>query len=176
MKAARSSAALAGPAMLLLAGILVIAPLLLLLSQDPVLMRGLTEARRYFPPVALASVYLAASVVYQLADGYSSGGQALMSMDAASFGYLTKNAVCLLACLPSQWELLWHLWGGWGEAAPSPSAGGGFWVAAAAPLNLVPLALADLEGLRVLSGVGLLGACVQLAAIHKQRHAGLKVI
>lgn len=155
------------------AGVLAVAPLLLLLSQDPILLRGLSQQRRYFPPVAGVSVYLVLSVLRQLFWGYLQSGTALITLDAASLWFIAKNGGLLLACLPSQLELLRHLWGGRPAAAAS---GGAMWVLAIAPLNLLPLLLGDIEGLRILAGVGLAGGAVQLASMRSTRLSGMKVI
>jgi hypothetical protein len=53
--------------------LLMLAPLLLLLSQDPLLLRQLGERQRYLPPVAAISGYIAITAVIQV--GISVTGQ-----------------------------------------------------------------------------------------------------
>ena len=50
------------------ASIFVIAPLLLLLNQDDLLLSGLVSARRYFAPAAAVVVYLGANAANQVMD------------------------------------------------------------------------------------------------------------
>ncbi len=86
------------------AAILVLAPVLLLLSQDPLLFRFLEDRRRYAPPAAAVTAYLAGTALWQLAGEASEMGLAGLQ------GYLAKNAACLLATLPCQVLLLLWLW------------------------------------------------------------------
>ena len=48
------------------AAILMLAPILLLLSQDPLLLPGLGDRQRYLPPMLAISVYLPATAVLEV--------------------------------------------------------------------------------------------------------------
>lgn len=78
--------------------------MLLLLSQDPLLLRSLEDRRRYAPPAAAVTAYLAGTAVWQLAGEASELGV------SGLVGYLARNAACLLATLPCQVLLLAWLW------------------------------------------------------------------
>lgn len=61
--------------------------------QDPLLLWGLTDRRRYFPPAAAASVYLAASAAGQLASGFTAGADSLLYEHARELPYLIRCCV-----------------------------------------------------------------------------------
>ena len=84
--------------------IFVLAPILLLLNQDPLLFRGLTNRRRYFPPVFCASAYLSvAAVTTALAQHSAFAERSPFVVDDAQFGtwFLVKNLGLLAATLPN---------------------------------------------------------------------------
>ncbi len=88
--------------------ILVLAPVLLLLNQDPLLFRGLTDARRYFPPVFAAAAYLAGAAALTALGKYRAMTErppfgTAVTADSASFGFwfLAKNVALLLLTLPN---------------------------------------------------------------------------
>jgi hypothetical protein len=70
--------------------IFMVAPLLLLLSQDPLLLPGLAERQRYFPPQAAVTCYLAAAGAL-----HTAGGAAALHADseapAALALYVARN-------------------------------------------------------------------------------------
>ncbi|EFN59471.1 expressed protein [Chlorella variabilis] len=125
--------------------ILLLAPILLLLAQDPLLLRWLEDRRRYVPPCAAVTAYLAAAAAWQLAHDL---GMHLGSMNAWAAWYLARHAALLVATLPCQLLLL------------PPVA----LLLAAAPLNLLALWLADMDELQISAGVGLAAAAAQLLA------------
>lgn len=51
---------------------------------------GLTDRRRYFPPAAAATGYLAVSAVTQLASGFSAGAGSLLDEHARELTYLLR--------------------------------------------------------------------------------------
>ena len=87
--------------------ILLLAPILLLLAQDPLLLRWLEDRRRYVPPCAAVTAYLAAAAAWQLAHDL---GMHLGSMNAWAAWYLARHAALLVATLPCQLLLLVWLW------------------------------------------------------------------
>jgi hypothetical protein len=58
--------------------------------QDPLMLWGLTDKRRYFPPTAAASAYLAASAASQLLSGYAAGAESLLYEHARELPYLIR--------------------------------------------------------------------------------------
>ena len=146
------------------AGALLLAPLLLLLSQDPLLARGLEQRRRYFPPALALAAQLGGGAGARLAAaalglGDGGGPGAAWDMAGAPAWLLLKNAALLVAALPTQADLLTWLWTGRPPALARTLA--------LAPLCALPLALADLEGLRLLGGGGLAaGAALAVRAQH----------
>ena len=90
------------------AGILLLAPVLLLLAQDPLLLRFLEERRRYVPPLAAVMGYLAGAALWQLADDAMDlpAGR----LDGRVAAYMLKQLGCLAAALPAPLMLLAWLW------------------------------------------------------------------
>lgn len=89
--------------------IFVLAPILLLLSQDPLLFRGLTERRRYFPPVLCASAYLTIAAVSTVLVKFNAAAErSPFVVDDAKFGtwFLAKNLGLLIATLPNHASFL----------------------------------------------------------------------
>ena len=80
-----------------------LAPILLLLNQDPLLCRGLTPKRRYFPPVCAATLFLAANAVAAAVSKRSLSSQHFPSAGDKQVGtwYLVRGLAFLLATLPN---------------------------------------------------------------------------
>jgi hypothetical protein len=85
--------------------ILLLAPVLLLLAQDPLLLRWLEDRRRYVPPCAAITAYLLVAAVWQIIDGVGFAG-----WSAYSAWLVARNGALLLATLPCQLLLLTYLW------------------------------------------------------------------
>ena len=51
---------------------------------------GLTDKRRYFPPTAATSTYLAASAASQLLSSYAAGADSLLYEHARELPYLIR--------------------------------------------------------------------------------------
>jgi hypothetical protein len=62
--------------------------------QDPLMLWGLTDKRRYFPPTAAASAYLVASAVSQLLSSYAAGADSLLYEHARELPYLIRCCHC----------------------------------------------------------------------------------
>lgn len=58
--------------------------------QDPLMLWGLTDRRRYFPPAAATSAYLALSAASQLVAGYAAGAESLLDEHARALPYLLR--------------------------------------------------------------------------------------
>ena len=63
--------------------------------QDPLLLWGLADRRRYFPPAAAVSAYLALSAAGQLVAGFRAGADSLLDEH-------TRQALYLLRCHPAR--------------------------------------------------------------------------
>jgi len=94
------------------ANIFALAPLLLLLNRDDLLLSGLTQGRRYFPPVAAVVVYLGAGAANQILETTLSphSASSRLALDASPSWYFLRNACCLMACLPTHSMFLKYLW------------------------------------------------------------------
>jgi len=147
--------------------IFTIAPLLLLLSQDALLLTELSDKRRYAPLAAAVSAYLAASCAAQLHAGrFASVG---LVQGAASRPWSTaKNALGLCMTLPSHGLFVRFLW----SHARQPEVA----LLAALPLNLPPLFLADMTTLQLLGGLGLAAAAAQFGVSRHVADQGKRYI
>lgn len=143
--------------------ILLLSPVLLLLAQDPLLLRFLEDRRRYAPPVAAVVAYLCGTSLWQLAD---EAGE--LGLSGGLGGYLAKNAACLLATLPCQVLLLRWLWSK--RQAPILR------LLALAPLNLLALWATDMDEVKVSAGVGLAAATAQLLSAQQSQRVGAALI
>jgi hypothetical protein len=169
--------------------ILFLAPILLLLNQDTGLLQGLTDERRYFPIIAVTCAFLAFSAVNQIAlhpfleymhwvpsSTASAAGAAAAfhfgSGSGAGFVFswmsLLKNAVLLAATLPALWHFITFLW--------LQRNVGDFPLIFVLPINILPLALADLFSIQLLAVIAVVGVCFQLFALHQIRHHGMSII
>lgn len=145
-------------------GVLLLAPILLLLCQDPILCWRLTDQRRYFPPVLAAFLLLGISILWELQAEVGRFGGAL----GTEGWYLLRNGGGLLACLPMQIEFLRFLWTSRRVApgralVPGAIAGIGVFVA-------------DMEAVRLLAGLTLTCVVVLFGAAQHNRTAGRKLI
>ena len=89
--------------------VFVLAPILLLLNQDPLLCRGLTPERRYFPPVCAATLFLAANAVAAAVLKRNASSQHIPTAEGVEVlgaGYLVRSLALLVATLPNLFILL----------------------------------------------------------------------
>lgn len=140
-------------------GALLLAPLLLLLGPDGLLLRALSERRRYAPPVAAATLYLAAAGAAE-AWGWA--------VDLGDPGFAALNAGLLLLALPMHFVFMQHVW----DQAPRALAP----LALLAPPCLAALLLARVEAVRYLGGVGLAMAALLFLNVRQLRQRGMKMI
>ncbi|KAF8058100.1 hypothetical protein HT031_005760 [Scenedesmus sp. PABB004] len=139
--------------------LLMLAPLLLLLSQDPLLLRGLGERQRYLPPVAAFSGYLTVAAALQVT------GWALEYRDWAS---LALNGTMLLLALPLHAVFCKYLW----DRRPAPVG----LLVALGPLAVLSLLLAQSEEIRYLAASGLAMAALQFFSMSHIKRAGQKAV
>ena len=92
--------------------ILLLAPSLLLLNRDPLLMPGLQASRRYAPCSFVVTLYLVASSLASVVHATWLQPRALALAHKQTPFYLLLNVACLAAVLPS------HL--GFLQVSPSP--------------------------------------------------------
>jgi len=146
-----------------------LAPILLLLNRDNGAFRQLTPERRYFPLVAATCGFLIASVAYHVfvqqfatALGFSLGDRPF------SWWFVSKNYLLLIAAVPSQFKFIQFLWALYHH--------NDFYLMCVAPLNFLPILLADLGSLKMLGAIGVVGSAVQLYMAHQIRRYGMQVI
>ncbi len=70
-------------------------------AQDPLVLWGLTDRRRYCPPAVAVSLYLFASAAGQLAVGFRAGAHSLLDEHAREAMYLLRCGHSQLGLLPA---------------------------------------------------------------------------
>lgn len=139
--------------------LLLLSPLLLLLSQDQLLLRGLGERQRYAPPVAAFSGYLALTAAAQVLA---------YVVEYGDIGVLLLHGGVVALALPQHAVFLQHVWDG--------STVSGRTLIALAVLSLLALFGSQSDASRYLAGSGLvMGALQHFASAHSSR-AGLKAV
>uniref|UniRef100_A0A7S3R236 Uncharacterized protein n=1 Tax=Dunaliella tertiolecta TaxID=3047 RepID=A0A7S3R236_DUNTE len=162
--------------------IFMMAPLLLMLSQDPLLLPGLTAPRRYFVPTVAVCAYLALTATTlaahsstrpnELLTGGPAGGShafvPLLPSGRKVWAAVVQEVVLVALTLPSQATLLTYLWTQ--KAVPVMT------LLVWAPLNLLPLLLSSQPAAQYLSGLCLISAVAQFFSMRHQKHVGSKVV
>jgi hypothetical protein len=139
--------------------LLLLSPLLLLLSQDPLLLRHLSERQRYLPPVLAMSGYLAASSAVQITS---------WSLATGEWSVLLLNGAMLALALPLHVLFAKYLW----DRSPQP----GMVLAGLVPGALLALLLGQSEAIRFLAGAAVVMAGLQYFAMRHERRVGMKVV
>ncbi|GFR52564.1 hypothetical protein Agub_g15154, partial [Astrephomene gubernaculifera] len=140
--------------------IFMLAPLLLLLSQDPLVLPGLSERQRYAPPqLAISGYLLAAGVVAAVADVLAGrvGGEEGGAAGAAGLPpglHLVKELGLAALAIPHHLLFLHYLW-------TFKTRAWGLLLLLSAPVCLLPLAMCDEPALRYFGAVGGVVAVVQ---------------
>ena len=98
---------------------------------------------------------------------------AATTVSARGWWFKLKNLVLLLLALPSLHSLLRFLWSA-GKGVRKGQAG--FMLLMLAPLNLMPLILADLAAVQLLAAIALAGVCFEAYAIHVINRHGMRLI
>jgi hypothetical protein len=149
--------------------IFLLAPVLLLLCQDGVLLPSLNHMRRYFPPALAIVGYLVASTGLGL--GNALGGEderVLMLHWNSQLAFVVKNALFLLLCMPNQVDFLRWLWS---------SKKAAMWkMLFIAPLCVVPVFAADLISVKLLAGVTIAATVAQIAGQAHTKSVGRHII
>ena len=146
-------------------GALLLAPVLLLLVQDPIFFRGLTDHRRYFPPTAAAVVLLFGCFAMEMGKVLTDSYFELFSED----GWETmKNIAMALMCLPTLGELLMFIW------MPHRISMGRALVPAI--LASVGMLFAEYEAVKILAGLSMASGLYLAATAQQTQLAGQKLI
>ena len=88
--------------------VLILSSLLLLLSQDSFLLRGLADKRRYFPPYAASSGIITVTAIGAvIREAFSIDEGISLNIDVST---LVFNVGAIVLCLPSLLETLDYLW------------------------------------------------------------------
>ncbi len=136
-----------------------LAPLLLLLSQDPLLLRHLGERQRYFPPVLAGTAYLTASALEFM------GRLAYYAGDAS---VVVRNGAALLLALIPHALFLHHLW------TQRPARG--IVVLSAAATALLGLGLSQVPSVSYLALAALVVMALQFFSSRHMRQVGMKMV
>ncbi|KAG2447194.1 hypothetical protein HYH02_007936 [Chlamydomonas schloesseri] len=150
-------------------GIFMLAPILLLLSQDPLILPGLTERQRYCPPFMAVSAYLLGSGVLVAVGDVLTASGAVAASGLPPALYLAKDLGLAALAVPHHVVFLMYLW----TLRPKPW---GLPLLLLAPVCLLSLAMADVPALRFFGAVGALAAVMQYFSMKHVRHVGMKVI
>jgi hypothetical protein len=147
-------------------GVILLSPVLLLLCQDPVLCRSLTDQRRYFPPTAATGTFLLGSVALEVySDMFGLGYFYLLSGDWVD---ITKNVILAVLCIPTLVDLLTFMWI---KHRLTPAR-----ALIPAAVASVGIFMADFEAVQLLGGVCIVGGVYLAATASATRTAGRKLI
>ncbi|KAH6558160.1 hypothetical protein KP509_1Z076600 [Ceratopteris richardii] len=148
-----------------------LAPILLLLNQDSNLLTGFGDRQRYFPLTMVISVYLVGFVVFKIWEDvlyshqYGSWGT---DHDGPGLFFVVKNILLLLITLPNQFIFNQFMWNRLKQRD--------MWILLVTPLNLLPLFITDMSGIRALSLLGIMYAIIQYFVSRHVRIAGMRFI
>mmetsp|Transcript_6413 Transcript_6413/g.7364 ORF Transcript_6413/g.7364 Transcript_6413/m.7364 type:complete len:345 (-) Transcript_6413:173-1207(-) len=144
--------------------IFALAPILLLLNEDILLLKGLGDKQRYFPLAVTVAVYLAMNSSIHLMEMVRQGQNQVLGFTHWTF--TLKNTAAIVFTFPSHYLFSAFLWDGLRRSDMS--------LLCATPLNVPPLFLADVSGARWLAGVAIIEAVVQYFVSRHIHIAGLK--
>jgi hypothetical protein len=147
-------------------GVIILSPVLLLLCQDPVLFRNLSDQRRYFPPLAATGTLLLGSVAFEIYNDVL--GYGYFDLLTGDWYDIMKNIGFAILCVPSLLDLLWFVWI---KHRLTPARA--ITPAAIASLGMF---MADFEATRLLAGVCAAGGVYLAATAEQRRQAGRKLI
>lgn len=167
-------------------GVLLIAPILLLLCQDPLFCRSLESERRYFVPVLVSAALLAASAGYvvgnTLLQGLVTVGGAGASVEpdvkTKIIAFALRNGGPLVMSIPSLLGALSLLWTGRGPVHGQPGGvlryrGVHIITGIVASVGVI---IAQLDSVRILCAAAGIGALVLLGSAQHTRAAGRKLL
>ncbi|MEW5314894.1 MAG: hypothetical protein WDW38_006356 [Sanguina aurantia] len=146
--------------------IFMLAPLLLLLSQDPLILPMLGEQQRYFPSGLALVVYLTLTAIMQV-FGVAFGGGMHGSMTGVAVVshpllFIARNTLLLALTSPSLYLLLHYLW--------TFKVRNGAALLLCMPLSILPLALSDAPSARALALVALSASLLIFFSMKHVRH------
>ena len=146
-------------------GFVLLSPVLLLLCEDPILLRGLTDHRRYFPPTLTAVLLLSGGVLLNIKAVASDPFFSWKSDDGR--GVATTLALVSL-CVPSLVELLRYMWS---QHRVSPSR-----ALLPAIVAAVGVFVSSVEAVQLLAGLSAVGGVYLASTAQQTRRAGHKMI
>uniref|UniRef100_A0A7S0HD59 Uncharacterized protein n=1 Tax=Hanusia phi TaxID=3032 RepID=A0A7S0HD59_9CRYP len=156
------------------ASVFVLAPLLLLLSQDNGLFRSLSDKQRYFPVVAVSLAFLVSSAMFELLlRGFLEKHHLIhrsksIRMELTSTIAVAKNLAMLALTIPGHVMFAGFLWN-------FRHSRDFYWVILL-PLNALPVILADLQAVRLLGVLGVVAGILQLFLSYRIRKFGLQFV
>eukprot|EP00899_Mesostigma_viride_P019112 jgi/Mesvir1/27201/Mv07047-RA.1 len=156
------------------ASIFPLVPILLLLNQDVLLLKGFADRQRYFPLSLAVSLFLFVSAALKLyrAVVWSGGLGAAMVASASSdhgLSFLARNLGSLLLLAPTHVFFNRFLWDSSVRRAESL-------LLLLTPLCVPPLLLTDIGTVRTLAALGAVEGVVQYFASRNVRMAGMRYI
>lgn len=144
-----------------------IAPILLLLNQDPLFFQSFTLARRYLPVALSVSCYLLLNSCSHLFLQMFTTGFTLAGEAGSSAINLFKNWMCLVFTLPSQAAFTRYLTNmTWRDNVSI----------LVMPLNVPVLFLTDVSTIKILAALGIGEFCIQQFSRRQIRKVGLRVV
>jgi len=144
--------------------IFALAPILLLLNEDPIIFISLIDAKRYAPPTTLVIVYLCYRSIVQLFNGPADVTDVLHSTSILL--WTLKNSVFILLSTPSNALFI--------NFVLSSKRLNGLALLILAPLNLIGVCGTDINSIRMLGGIGFVSAIVQYIMQRSLHMTGLK--
>ncbi|GMH37943.1 hypothetical protein BSKO_05827 [Bryopsis sp. KO-2023] len=146
----------------------VLVPILLLLNQDPLLLPGLTERQRYFPPYLALVGYLWMLGLWSLAQAGIFHPEVYLAPTDSAWWYLLRNAVMMLVTLPNLVSFLGFLWS---QKLKSDAT-----LLIATPLNVLPLAFSELTAIKLIGLAGGAGAIIEFFSMRHIQRIGMRLI
>lgn len=146
-------------------GALLLAPVLLLLVQDPLFFRGLTDHRRYFPPLAASILLLLSSFAMEVSQQVMDSYFEVFSGEGWS---VLKNIGFAVVCVPTLGELLRFMW--------TPYRMGVARALVPAIVASLGIFLAEYDAVKILAGVSIAGGLYLAGTAQQTQQAGQKLI
>ena len=145
--------------------ILMLAPVLLLLTQDAFFIPRMNEQKRYFPPALAITCYLTGSALMRMAALTMLEGDDAWDVNT---WFMVKNGLLLLICLPSQIDFLAWLW----SRVRAPAVR----MVLLGPWCVASVLAADLISIKIMGVVSLGAVGIQAAWQATVYHKGRRVI
>ncbi|XP_057755029.1 uncharacterized protein LOC130974246 [Arachis stenosperma] len=146
-----------------------LAPILLLLNQDSDFVAGFGDKHRYFPVVAVISVYFVLTALYSIWEDVWHGNTGWgLQIGGPDWIFVVKNLALLVLTFPSHILFNRYVWS-FTKQSDSPP-----WITL--PLNLLPIACTDILKIKILGILGVIYSLAQYLITRQQYISGLKYI